>query len=49
VLVVLAVAIAMGAYAAVHLNRDGELPPSLGAYAGGLLALAVSPTWRSGG
>lgn len=40
-LLVLAVAIAMGAYATVHLARDGELPASLPAYAGGLLLLAL--------
>lgn len=38
---VLAVAIAMGAYATVHLTRDGELPASLPRYAAGLLLLAL--------
>ena len=41
VLIVLAVAIAMSAYAIVHLNRDGALPASLPAYTGGLLLLAL--------
>ena len=37
----LAVAIAMSAYATVHLMRDGSLPASLPGYAGGLLLLAL--------
>jgi len=41
VLLVMAVAIAMAAYATVHLTRDGSLPASLPRYAGGLLLLAL--------
>jgi len=41
VMVVIAVGIAMGAYATVHLTRDGVLPASLPAYTGGLLGLAL--------
>ncbi len=41
VMTLLAVGIAMGAYAMVHLARDGELPASLPAYTGGLLLLAL--------
>jgi cell division protein FtsW (lipid II flippase) len=40
-LLVLALAIGIGAYASVGLSRQGELPPELAVYGGGLAALAV--------
>lgn len=42
VLIVLAVAVALGAYALVGLNVNGELPPGMIGYAAGLAALAGS-------
>lgn len=40
-LLLLALTISMGAYASLHLNRNGALPASLPAYAGGLGLLAL--------
>jgi cell division protein FtsW (lipid II flippase) len=42
VLILLAVAVALGAYALVGLNVNGELPPGMIGYAAGLAALAGS-------
>jgi cell division protein FtsW (lipid II flippase) len=40
-MLLLALVVAMGAYASLHLDRSGKLPPSLPAYAAGLTLLAL--------